>query len=83
MKTLLARFGLVVALAVLCVATASGVFAQATPSTGGGMGAMAAGGDHPAHIHNGTCTELGEVVYPLSNVSAAAMNNGLPVLLAI
>jgi hypothetical protein len=79
MKTLLARFGLVLALAVLCVATASGVFAQATPSAGGGMAGMdMSGGDHPAHIHNGTCTELGEVVYPLSNISAAAMNNGTP-----
>ncbi len=27
---------------------------------------------HPAHIHSGTCAELGEVVYPLSDVSADA-----------
>ncbi|MCO5220854.1 MAG: cupredoxin family copper-binding protein [Thermomicrobiales bacterium] len=27
--------------------------------------------DHPAHIHSGTCDELGDVVFPLSNVGAA------------
>lgn len=37
--------------------------------------AMAGSGteDHPAHIHSGTCTALGDVVYPLTNVSAADM----------
>ena len=33
---------------------------------------------HPAHIHSGTCATLGDVVQPLSNVSAEAMNNGTP-----
>jgi hypothetical protein len=28
-------------------------------------------GGHPAHIHSGTCTELGDVVYPLTDVDAA------------
>jgi hypothetical protein len=27
-------------------------------------------GGHPAHIHSGTCTELGDVVYPLTDVNA-------------
>ncbi len=27
---------------------------------------------HPAHIHSGTCAELGDVVYPLTDVSADA-----------
>lgn len=27
---------------------------------------------HPAHIHTGTCDELGDVVYPLSNVGVPA-----------
>ena len=31
---------------------------------------------HPAHIHSGTCAELGDVVYPLTDVSADA---GTPV----
>jgi len=53
-----------------------GVTAQSTPEMQGMPGM--AGGDHPAHIHNGTCTELGDVVAPLSNVSAMALNNGTP-----
>jgi hypothetical protein len=28
-------------------------------------------GGHPAHIHSGTCTELGDVVYPLTDVDAS------------
>ena len=35
---------------------------------------------HPAHIHSGTCGDgLGDVVYPLSNVSEAALVNGTPI----
>lgn len=37
--------------------------------------AMAA---HPAHIHSGTCAELGDVVFPLSDVSSAMMMDGTP-----
>ncbi|MGH2535307.1 MAG: hypothetical protein ACRDJW_23850 [Thermomicrobiales bacterium] len=33
---------------------------------------------HPAHIHAGTCTELGEVVLPLENVGGGTMM-GTPV----
>jgi plastocyanin len=29
---------------------------------------------HPAHIHSGTCTELGDVVYPLTDVAAPDAN---------
>jgi uncharacterized cupredoxin-like copper-binding protein len=35
--------------------------------------------EHPAHIHAGTCAQLGDVVAPLSNVSDAALVNGTPV----
>jgi hypothetical protein len=28
-------------------------------------------GDHPIHLHSGTCAELGDVVVPLTNVDAA------------
>ncbi|HET9661066.1 MAG TPA: hypothetical protein VFP05_12100 [Thermomicrobiales bacterium] len=35
---------------------------------------------HPAHIHSGSCTELGDVVYPLTDVSpGAAEMTGTPV----
>lgn len=35
---------------------------------------------HPAHIHSGTCGDgLGDVVYPLSNVSETALVNGTPI----
>ncbi len=36
---------------------------------------------HPAHIHSGSCAALGDVVVPLSDVSAAANNNGTPMAL--
>jgi plastocyanin len=43
-------------------------------------GALAQGeeGGHPAHIHSGTCDELGDVLYPLSNVGPGAVRNGTP-----
>jgi len=34
----------------------------ATPAAGGAVEG------HPAHIHSGTCDNLGEVVYPLNNI---------------
>ena len=33
----------------------------------------ATGHDHPAHIHSGTCATLGDVVYPLDNLTDAGM----------
>ncbi len=33
---------------------------------------------HPAHIHTGTCDELGDVVFPLTNVSMMGMMEGTP-----
>jgi plastocyanin len=33
---------------------------------------------HPAHIHDGTCAELGDVVYPLSNVGDEMLMDGTP-----
>ncbi len=35
-----------------------------------------AGEPHPAHIHTGTCDDLGEVVYPLNPVSGALISPG-------
>lgn len=57
-------------LAVLGFALATGLtgLAQdATPPTGGGLA-------HPAHIHTGTCAELGDVVFPLTEVAAGTMS---------
>jgi plastocyanin len=33
-------------------------------------------GGHPAHIHLGTCSELGEIAWPLSNVGPGTVRNG-------
>jgi uncharacterized cupredoxin-like copper-binding protein len=33
---------------------------------------------HPAHIHEGTCDQLGDVVFPLTNVSEMGMMGGTP-----
>ena len=33
---------------------------------------------HPAHIHSGTCAELGDVVFPLSDVSSSWLVDGTP-----
>lgn len=65
-------FGSVVAVALLVllsgfVMTQRGALAQDEES-------------HPAHIHSGTCGDgLGDVVYPLSNVSEEMLVNGTPV----
>jgi len=32
---------------------------------------------HPGHIHEGTCDELGDVVFPLTNVSEMGMMEGM------
>lgn len=37
---------------------------------------------HPAHIHGGTCDDLGDVVAPLSDVGSGAMADGTPVAAA-
>lgn len=48
-------------------------FAQdsGSPTAMAGMEAMH---DHPAHIHSGTCDTLGDVVYPLTNLTAPDMS---------
>jgi hypothetical protein len=37
---------------------------------------------HPAHIHNGSCAQLGDVVYPLTNVSPSGMMAGMQAMAA-
>ncbi len=34
---------------------------------------------HPAHIHSGDCVNLGDVVFPLSDVSESALVEGTPI----
>ena len=65
--TLIAAAGLL-ALTILIGGRATAQESYGTPTTG----SPAAGKEtpHPAHIHNGTCAALGDVVYPLSDVAA-------------
>jgi hypothetical protein len=56
--------GGIIAFAALAALVPGGV-AQ-TPEAEGGDG------PHPAHIHTGTCDELGDVVLPLTDVAASA-----------
>ncbi len=54
--------------------------APASPGAGSPVATMAATGpvSHPAHIHTGTCDQLGDVVFPLSNVGVPASADGTP-----
>jgi hypothetical protein len=62
-RTILA--GLAVLALVLAVMGAGTTSAQdATPTTEGAVA-------HPAHIHNGTCDNLGDVAFPLNEVALA------------
>ena len=56
----------VAALAALSLLAPAGLAQEATP-----LGGSTAGdGPHPAHIHSGTCDELGDVVFPLADIAA-------------
>jgi hypothetical protein len=59
-RTRVALWTVVLVLAGLLATGATALAQDATP-VGGGE-------DHPAHIHSGTCDQLGEVVYPLNDV---------------
>lgn len=66
----------IMALGAVLLGAESRAGAQATPEA-------TSGASHPAHIHSGSCASLGDVVAPLSNVSANAMNNGTPMAAAM
>ena len=72
------RLGVVIALAALALLVPGGLartpagqatpVGEATPVGGAGTG----DGPHPAHIHTGTCDELGDVVLPLEELEDPA-----------
>lgn len=66
----IAAFATAFALVLALVAGASLVSAQATPDQEGDTEIPP---PHPAHIHAGTCEELGEVVYPLNDLQPIAL----------
>ncbi len=59
--------GVLAVLGLVLATGLSGSAQDATPATGGGLA-------HPAHIHTGTCDELGDVVFPLTDVAAGTMS---------
>jgi hypothetical protein len=66
---------------VLVFAATAASAQQATP----GASPVAVPSGHPAHIHAGTCSTLGDVVYPLNPVagSAGAASGAIPVELSV
>ena len=47
-----------------------------------GATAQDASDSHPVHIHDGSCAQLGDVAYPLTNVSASGMMAGMMAMAA-
>lgn len=66
MKNMLLTLGAFVAAGMLALGVAGNATAQDMQAS------------HPAHIHTGSCAELGDVIAPLSNISNAVENNGTP-----
>jgi plastocyanin len=58
----------------LLAAVAAGAMLVGGFAATGAQDAMEA---HPAHIHAGTCAELGEVVFPLTDVGETGMMDGM------
>lgn len=68
-----APFALIFAAAMLAIGLVSGataISAQGTDATPSAAEDMT--GAFPAHIHSGTCDELGDVVFPLNEITRAA-----------
>lgn len=59
-------------------------FLSMAPGMLGGIRATMANDEvaHPAHIHAGTCDQLGDVVFPLSDVGMAMSMDGTPMAMA-
>lgn len=64
------RWQRIATLATLSIVVGWGAGAQVTA-------AQDATESHPAHIHSGSCAQLGDVVYPLTDVSASGMMQGM------
>lgn len=60
------RLGMVAAFAVLAISVPAGLAQTPVASPAAGDG------PHPAHIHAGTCAELGDVVVPLTSLAPMA-----------
>jgi hypothetical protein len=58
----------------LGLASITGVSAEQSDPIAADPGAAAGNVPHPAHIHSGTCAELGDVVFPLNDVAVADPN---------
>jgi hypothetical protein len=74
------RFGVLIALAAGALLVPSSIAQTPVSETGDGS--------HPAHIHSGTCAELGDVVVPLADVAyldgeAAGSSAATPLKLSV
>jgi len=70
-RTRVALWTVLLVIGALLATGASALAQDATPTTGGE--------DHPAHIHSGTCDNLGEVVYPLNNVQTYTVDRSFSI----
>ncbi len=70
-RTRVALWTVLLVIGALLATGASALAQDATPTTGGE--------DHPAHIHSGTCDNLGEVVYPLNNVQTYTVDRSFTI----
>jgi hypothetical protein len=75
MRNALLMLAAILAAGMISLGLSAAVTAQGTPPAGT---PTTMGGDHPAHIHNGTCAALGDVVAPLGNINAMGTNDGTP-----
>lgn len=65
------RIGLIVAMIALIAGFAAGSVAAAQEATPSADAPEA----RPAHIHSGTCEELGDVVHPLNDISGESLDS--------
>ena len=76
-KTLLSVFAATLALTIGVFANPTVLDAQGTP-VAHDDGSMPDPGGHPAHIHDGTCADIGGVIYPLNNLTTGTVPAATP-----